>query len=48
MKTDRNSINKFEIVRNVLTKVNARGDNGLRARREILKRVVEFESFETC
>ncbi|CAH1905829.1 Restriction endonuclease [Candidatus Nitrotoga sp. HW29] len=48
LKADRNSINKFEIVRNVLTKVNARGDNGLRARREILKRVVEFESFETC
>lgn len=48
VKADRNSINKFEIVRNVLTKVNARGDNGLRARREILKRVVEFESFETC
>src|SRR5688500_360404 len=48
VKTNRNSINKFEIVRNVLTKVNARGDNGLRARREILKRVVEFESFETC
>ena len=42
------SINKFEIVRNVLTKVNARGDSGLRPRREILKRIVEFESFETC
>lgn len=48
LNADRNSINKFEIVRNVLTKVNARGDNGLRVRREILKRVVEFESFETC
>ena len=48
VKADRNSLSKFEIVRNVLTKVNARGDNGLRARREILKRVVEFESFETC
>ncbi len=48
VKADRNSIKKVEIVRNVLTKVNARGDNGLRARREILKRVVEFESFETC
>nr|WP_315400912.1 hypothetical protein [uncultured Duganella sp.] len=43
-----NSINKFEIVRNVLTKVNARGDSGLRPRREIIKRVVEFEHFETC
>lgn len=41
-------VNKYEIARNVLTKVNARGDSGLRARREILKRVVEFESFETC
>lgn len=48
VKADCNSINKFEIVRNVLTKVNARGDNGLRARREILRRVVEFESFKTC
>ena len=46
--TNPNSINKFEIVRNVLTKVNARGDSGLRPRREIIKRVTEFESFETC
>lgn len=43
-----NSVNKYEIVRNILTKVNARGDSGLRARREIVKRVVEFDSFETC
>ena len=42
------SINKFQIVRNILTKVNARGDNGLRIRREIIKRVTEFEAFETC
>lgn len=42
------SINKFDIVRNVLTKLNARGDNGLRPRREIIKRVTEFESFELC
>jgi hypothetical protein len=42
------SINKFEIVRKVLTKVNARGDSGLRPRREIIKRVTEFENFEIC
>lgn len=42
------SVNKFEIVRNVITKVNARGDSGLKPRREIIKRVVEFESFESC
>lgn len=41
-------INKFEIVRRVLSKVNARGDSGLRCRREIIKRVTEFESFESC
>lgn len=46
--TNPDSISKFEIVRKVLTKVNARGDSGLRPRREIIKRVVEFESFETC
>ncbi len=48
VRSNPNSINKFEIVRNVLTKVNARGDSGLRPRREIIKRVTEFESFETC
>ncbi|WP_026382213.1 restriction endonuclease [Achromobacter xylosoxidans] len=46
--TNPDSINKFEIVRKVLTKVNVRGDSGLRPRREIIKRVVEFENFETC
>lgn len=42
------SINKYDIARNVLTKVNARGDSGLGARREIIKRIVEFEEFSTC
>ncbi|WP_455275219.1 hypothetical protein [Ralstonia thomasii] len=42
------AINKFEIARNVLIKVNARGDSGLRPRREIIKRVVEFEDFSNC
>ena len=48
VRTNAASINKFEIVRNVLTKVNTRGDSGLRPRREIIKRVTEFENFETC
>jgi hypothetical protein len=42
------SISKYEIVRNVLTKLNARGDSGLRPRREVIKRVVEFEDYSTC
>lgn len=48
VRTAHHSINKFEIARNVLEKVNARGDSGLRPRREIIKRVVEFENFEAC
>ncbi len=48
VQTDRRLINKFEIARNILTKVNTRGDSGLRARREIIKRVTEFDNFETC
>jgi len=48
VRTNRDAINKYEIVRNVLTKVNARGDSGLRPRREIIKRVTEFDNFDTC
>ncbi len=48
VRTNRDAINKFEIVRNVLTKVNARGDSGLSPRREIIKRVTEFDCFDTC
>lgn len=45
---DKGSINKFEIVRQVLVKLNERGESCLRERREVLKRVVEFESFSSC
>lgn len=48
VKTSADTISKFEIARRVLTQVNARGDNGLRPRREIIKRVVEFEDFSNC
>ncbi|WP_295362476.1 restriction endonuclease [Arenimonas sp.] len=48
LRSDPVSINKFEIARAVLTKTNARGDSGLAARREIIKRTVEFEEFSTC
>ena len=45
---DSDSINKFDIVRTVLTRLNDDGEKALRERREILKRVVEFEDFSTC
>lgn len=48
VRADKASVSKFQIVRDVLTKVNARGESGLRARREIIKRVTEFEEFSMC
>lgn len=48
VETDRRSINKFEIVRTVLQRLNERGEGSLRERREVLKRVVQFEDFSTC
>ena len=45
---DRNSINKYDITRQVLSKINEKGEPCLKERREILKRVVEFESFSAC
>lgn len=48
LRVDRNSINKYEITRKVLTRLNEKGEAGLRERREILKRVTEFENFSSC
>lgn len=45
---DRSSVNKYEIVRVVLVRLNDKGEGSLRERREILKRVVEYEDFSTC
>lgn len=48
LREDRKSINKFRITRTILTRLNERGDSTLRERREVLKRVTEFEDFSTC
>lgn len=45
---DKDSITKYEIVRTVLEKLNEKGDATLAARREVLRRIVEFEDFSTC
>jgi hypothetical protein len=45
---DRAGINKFDIVRRVLVGLNEAGEPALRERREVLRRVVEFEDFSTC
>ncbi len=41
-------INKFEIARTVLTRLNELGERALRERREILKRVTECDDFSVC
>ena len=45
---DRDSISKFEIVRTVLSRLNEAGEESLRERREILKRVTDVEDFSMC
>jgi restriction endonuclease Mrr len=41
-------ISKFKIVRVVLARLNQRGEASLGPRREIVRRVTEFEDFSTC
>ena len=49
VESDRESISKYHIARTVLIRLNEkRGNDALRQRREIIKRVTEFEDFSTC
>src|SRR5438270_13116615 len=48
LRLDKNAVNKYEIVRTILTRLNERGADALGERRELLRRVVEFEDFSTC
>ena len=45
---DPESISKFAIARTVLNRLNEDGDRSLAPRRELLKRVVEYEDFSAC
>ena len=46
--TDRAFINKYEITRTVLTRINEGGDRYLSQRRQVIKRVTEFHDFSVC
>ena len=48
LRRDAKGINKFEIARTVLERLNTRGDAALRERREVLRRVVEFTNYDAC
>ena len=41
-------MSKYHIARNLLTRINEAGDAGLRLRREVVRRVVQWEDFLTC
>jgi hypothetical protein len=47
-KKDKDSISKKDIARQVLTAINECGEACLRERREVLKRVIEFDDFSAC
>ena len=41
-------VNKYQMVRTVLERLNAKGESTLRERREVLRRVVGFANFDSC
>lgn len=41
-------INKFDIARTILERLNTKGESALRERREVLRRVVDFANFDSC
>src|SRR5258708_6108217 len=46
--TDPDKISKYEIARTLLVFLNEQGEAALRERREVLKRVTQWEDFSTC
>ncbi|HCU24470.1 MAG TPA: restriction endonuclease, partial [Deltaproteobacteria bacterium] len=45
---DKALFNKYTVTREVLARLNEQGESSLRVRRELLKRVTEFEDFSVC
>lgn len=48
IRRDRDSTSKFAMVRQVLTRLNDAGESTLRERREILKRITEWDDYSSC
>lgn len=48
LKTNPDAFKKHLVTRELLAKLNENGDQSLRARREILKRITEFQDFSVC
>ena len=45
---NKESINKYQMVREILEKISEQNDRYLQQRREILKRVCQFDTFDVC
>jgi restriction system protein len=48
LKHRKDEFSKYPVTRDILAKLNERGEAGLRERREILRRVTEFHDFSVC
>jgi restriction system protein len=48
LRTSKETFNKYHVTRALLANVNEKGEGALRERREILKRVTEFDDFSVC
>ncbi len=48
LRENKESFNKYPVTRELLTKLNEAGEGTLRERRELLKRVTEFDDFSVC
>lgn len=47
VRVNRNSIDKFKIVRDILTRLNDKGDAAIRERREVVRRVTQWDDFSS-
>ena len=48
LKQDKDSVKKHEMARSILCRLNEAGEPALAHRREVLKRIAEFEDFSSC
>lgn len=48
LQADRKAFNKFHVTRELLARLNELGEASLRERREIIKRVTDFQDFSVC
>jgi hypothetical protein len=48
LQADKATFNKYHVTRELVARLNEQGEGSLRVRRELLKRVVEFDDFSVC